>query len=113
MNNEEVNNVHLDPANNEEKKYVLPLGICKQAVMKIESAMTDILEIKEDPDISDDHKYAMEGCAEILGQVMAVISNIVSEEMDEDEFLAEIIDMDEIEAYPEAPAEDIMNGEIE
>lgn len=114
MNKDEINNVHLDPANNpEEKTYKIPLGICKQAVMKLGSAMTDVLEIKEDPDISEEHKYAMEGCAEIIGQVMAVISNIVSEEMDEDEFLAEIIEMDELdEVLEDSESYDIMNEEI-
>ena len=31
-----------------EIEYKLPLGLCKQAVMKLDSFMTDINEIKED-----------------------------------------------------------------
>lgn len=88
----------MDETNNPE--YKVPIGLCKQAVMKIESAMVDILEIREDELLSDENKYAMNGIAEILGQINAVIVNIVSQELGEDEFLAEVVEMDPIDPYP-------------
>lgn len=110
----DVDKVHLDPNTTEEIQHKIPLGLCKQAVMKMDSAMTDILEIKQDDDLSEEHKYAMEGLAEILGQCIAVVVNMVNEEMEEDEFLREVINMDEIESYPgeETQKENIMDEEI-
>lgn len=105
--------VNIDQDNsNINNKYKIPVGICKQAVMKIESAMTDILEAREDPDISDEHRYSMEGLGEILGQCVAVIINIVNEEIGEEEFINEIIDMDEIDPYPEENNENLLDMEI-
>lgn len=102
----------MEGENNETLVTGLPLGLMKQAVMKIESAMTDIYEIKEDDGLSDENKYAMNGIAEILGQVNAVIVNIVSEEMGEEEFLSEIVDMDPIDPYPGDDV-DIMDQQVE
>lgn len=97
-------------------QYKLPIDMLRQAVMKLESAMVDILEAREEDDMEDENRHALEGCAEIIGQVNAVIVNMVAAEMEEDEFLALELNMEEIEQYPsitEETAEDIMSEEIE
>lgn len=78
----------------------IPLGLCKQAVMKLESFMTDIQEIKEDPDVSSEDKENFEKMSEIAGFMAANIVNIISKECDETEFLNENVPMDEIDSYP-------------
>ena len=113
MDNEEVKNVHLDPNTNQEIQHKLPLGVLRQAIMKMESAMVDVLEAKEDDDLSDENKHVMEGIGEILGQCVAVIVNITNEEIGEEEFLREMIDMDEIDPFPGTEKnENIMEMEI-
>lgn len=102
----------MDETNQPNSEYKVPIGLCKQAVMKIESAMVDVLEIREDELLSDENKYAMNGIAEILGQINAVIVNIVSSELGEEEFLSEIVEMDPIDPYPENDV-DIMDQEAE
>lgn len=94
-----------------EPQYKLPVNILRQAVMKLESAMVDIYEAREE-DMEDENKYALEGCAEIIGQVNAVIINMVAAELEEEEFLAIELGMEEIEEYP-GSEKDILNEEIE
>lgn len=96
-----------------EPQYKLPIVELRQAVMKLESAMLDIYEAKEEV-VEDENKYALEGCAEIIGQVQAVIVNMIAEEMGEEEFLALEIEMEKIEQYPGTEnAENIMDEEID
>lgn len=77
----------------------LPLGICKQAVLKYESALNDINEILED--INDSEQKEVFGViAELTGNIISHIYNQVSAEMDEEEFIAEQIEMDEIGNWP-------------
>ena len=59
----------------------LPLGICKQAVLKYESALNDINEILED--INDSEQKEVFGViAELTGNIISHIYNQVSAEMD-------------------------------
>lgn len=94
----------------------LPLGICRQAVMKLESALNDFNEIMEDESINDEQRYVFETLAETTGRVMASIVNMVSQEIGEEEFLGEQIEMDKIDAYPDGsyPEEemDILDQEL-
>lgn len=89
----------------------IPLGLCKQAALKLESFISDICEIKEDPDLDPQDKDDFEKMIELAGTMEAVIVNIVSKECEEDEFMGEEIDMDEIGTYP-GDAEDILEEEI-
>lgn len=82
------------------EKSKLPLGICKQAIMKLESAMVDLKEVAEDEDVSKDDREMFDSLGEYVGNVIAVITNAVMGEMEEDAFLAEELEMDEIEPYP-------------
>lgn len=77
----------------------IPLGLCKQAAMKLDAFITDIHEIKEDEDLTQEDKQTFEQIAEVSGTMLAIIINMVRKEMREDEFLAENIDMDEIDGY--------------
>lgn len=91
----------------------IPLGLCKQAVMKLDSALVDINEIREDPDLTPDQKATFETLSDIICRVQANIVNIVAEECGEEEFLSEIVDMDEIDPYPgSVDATDILDTPI-
>ena len=74
----------------------LPLGIMKQACMKLDSALNDINEVLEDQEVSDKDKEDFITIKEYIGNIMAVIMNKVLREMDEDEFLNENINMDNL-----------------
>ena len=89
----------------------LPLGILKQSVMKLGSFMQDMYEACEDDDVSDDQKHTFMALAEMAGNMSAAITNAVSAEMSEEEFMREEINMDEIEPYPEANS-DLLDEEI-
>lgn len=41
-------------------EYRMPLGLCKQATMKLDAFITDIHEIKEDEDLSPEDKQMFE-----------------------------------------------------
>lgn len=84
-----------------DNEYKIPLGLCKQAVMKLDSFMTDINEIREEEGLTAEDKQTFEQIAEITGTILAAIVNIVTREMGEEEFLSEDIAMDEIDRYPE------------
>lgn len=79
---------------------VLPLGLCRQAVLKLESAASDIREIIEEEGLDATDKENFEKMAEIIGVMMANIVNIVSKEIGEEEFLAEQPELDEIGQWP-------------
>ena len=94
-------------------EYKLPLGLCKQAVMKLDAFISDIREIVEDEDIEPEDREDFETMAEMAGTMLATIINIVNKECEEHVFLAEQIPMDDIDSYPEEPETDIMDTEIE
>lgn len=92
----------------------IPLGLCKQAVMKLDAFLSDIMEIKEDPDLDPLDRQDFETMAEITGTMMATIINIVNKECEEHVFLGEKIPMDGIDHYPdETIDEDLMEEPIE
>lgn len=94
---------------NENADGRIPLGLCKQAFMKLSSALVDIHEIKEDDDLDEDEKHIFGQIADNLAISIAHITNIVTKEIDEEDFLNENIDMDPIDEYPE---KDIMDMNI-
>ena len=96
----------------DEKDYKLPLGLCKQAAMKLEAFISDIMEIKEDPDLEPDDIHYFESMAEVGCTMLAALINIVNEECEEHIFLGEKIPMDGIDPYPEEE-EDIMGNYID
>ena len=89
----------------------LPLGLCKQATMKLDSFMTDVREIAEEDDLSPENKLMFNQMSELAGTMMAAIINVVSQEMDEESFIAETMDMDPIDPYPD-PIVDPMDEEV-
>lgn len=95
-----------------DNEHGLPLGLCKQAAMKLDAFMSDIHEIAEDEDLSPEHKLLFTQIGEMSGNMLAAIINTVAQEMDETEFIAETIGMDEIPEYPEDTT-DLMDTEIE
>ena len=90
----------------------LPLGICKQSVMKLDSFITDMHEAKEDPDINDEQRELFTNLANMAATMQAYIVNLVSSEIGEEEFLNEDFAMDDIEEYPDFTG-DIMDQSIE
>ena len=95
-----------------EENKGLPLGLCCQSMMKYESVLVDLNEILEDADLTDVQIEKFRVLADVTGRCMATIANMVSEEMEEEMFLAEDIQMDDIATYPRYES-DIMDEEIE
>lgn len=95
-----------------EPVYRVPLGIFKQAMMKIESAVLDLHEIKEDEELDPADKPMIEAMIETMSIISANIINIIKKEMDEDDFLAEDFAMDEIGTFP-GDEVDILDQSIE
>lgn len=91
----------------------LPLGIMKQAIMKFDSALTDIHEILGDEDLEGVNRANMEKIADITSEIMTLLTVTIAEEMDEEEFIGLKINMDPIEAFPGDEVEDIDIGDIE
>lgn len=87
----------------------LPLGLIKQAILKMESALTDLREIIEDEDIEDDDKDDFVELAEYSSNIIAVLYNKVN---DDEDFINENVKMDEIGTWP-GELNDIMENEIE
>lgn len=90
----------------------IPLGLCKQAALKLESFIVDVCEIKEDPDVNESDKEDLEKMVEMAGIMEATIINMVSKECGEEEFLSIEVPMDEVGSYP-GDDTDIMDEEIE
>lgn len=90
----------------------IPLGLFKQAYMKIESALMDFHEIKEDEDIDGDEKKIIDDMIECTEVMMAHIINIVSKEMGEEEFLNEHVPIDEIDQFPSSESDDILEQHV-
>ncbi len=98
---------------NENIEHRIPLGLCKQAFMKLETAMSDIYEIMEDEDLNPDEKQVFAEIADCLSVSMAHIVNLVSKEIGEEDFLNEAIPMDEIGTYPGDEEENLLNEPVE
>lgn len=94
------------------KDGVIPIGLCKQAVMKLDSFLTDINEILEDPDIEDDDRDTFNTIKETGNLMIAHIVNIVSKEMSEEEFETTDVQLDDIDSYPE-DNDDILDMDIQ
>lgn len=95
-----------------DNEHRLPLGLCKQALMKLESFVGDIHEIREEDDLTDDEIYELTQMAEVAGILGVRLLNIVKKECNEDDFLSEEVNMDEIGLYPEKVDPDILDEEI-
>lgn len=93
--------------NNEE--YRIPIGLCKQAVMKFDSASSDIHEILEDEDLNEYERKIFQMISEYTSTFIAHIVNIVKQECGEEDFLQEEVPMDDIDQYPgdDIPIEDM------
>ncbi len=92
-------------------EYKLPLGVCKQAILKYESALNDINEILSDEDIDDEQRETFSTIAEYTGNIIAHIYTEVSSAIGEEEFLAEQIEMDKIDNWP-GENDDILNNPL-
>lgn len=90
----------------------LPLGLIKQAYLKLEAFAGDIYEILEEEDLTEDQRNTFQTMKEMSTVLMAHLINIIKEECGEEEFLAEEVPMDEIEGWPGDDL-DIMDQEIE
>lgn len=78
----------------------LPLGILRQACMKLESFSTDIREILEQEELDPADKQDFETMVELSNRMLATIVNMVNKEMGEEEFLSEQPEMDVIGEWP-------------
>lgn len=85
----------------DENTYKLPVGLCKQALLKFDSALNDLHEIAEDSDIDEEDRALVNTLAEVTGNIMASITNMVMKEISEEDFIAENIDMDALDPYPD------------
>lgn len=81
-------------------EHKLPLGLCKQVVMKLDSIVADLHEIRVDADLDPEDALVFEQISETAGVMMAAIVNVISKEIGEEEFLNEEIMMDEFDEYP-------------
>ncbi|MCM1230770.1 MAG: hypothetical protein NC489_11605 [Ruminococcus flavefaciens] len=95
----------------DEKEYRLPLGLCKQAALKIEAFNADIHEILEEEGLSDEEREIFKQMAEYSSVFLAHIVNIVHEECGEEDFISETFPMDELGQYP-GDEEDLRDAEI-
>jgi len=82
-------------------EHKLPLGLLKQSIMKLDSFMSDVNEIREDGNIDDEIEETLMKMVELAGMMEATMINIVRKECDEEEFLSETIEMDGFDSYPD------------
>lgn len=90
----------------------LPLGLCKQASMKLEAFASDVYEILEDEALTPEEKEIFQTMRELSATMMAQLINIVRKECSEEEFLAEQVPMDAIDPWPDGTS-GIMDQNIE
>ena len=90
-----------------------PLATCKQAVMKLDSALTDIKEIMEE-DIDNEYKELLEKSSDCIIYAMTSIYRVVGDFTDEDSFINETIAMESIDPWPgdAADPDNILNEKI-
>lgn len=74
-----------------EGKY--PLGLCRHLVAALDCALTDVREIMEE-DLPPEDMNNLEILSDVLGNSMALITNMVSGEIGEEDFMSEEIDLD-------------------
>lgn len=86
--------------NSKVKDGVIPLDLCKRAAMKLDSFLTDIYEVLEDPDLDENQKYDFSLMTELGSVMITRIVNIVRKEMNEEELLTNDIDIGEFDEYP-------------
>jgi hypothetical protein len=90
----------------------LPLGIMKQGCMKLDSFIQDMREANSYDEIEPDDREKINKLADMACLMEASIINIVKRECDEDDFINEQIEMDQIDAYPDNDI-DLLDQEIE
>jgi hypothetical protein len=97
---------------NMENQHRLPLGLCKQAFMKLESYMGDLHEIREDEDLTPEEKHEFGQMLEVAELLGLRLLNIVKKECGEEEFLNEDVGIDSIDLFPETVLGDILDEEM-
>jgi hypothetical protein len=90
----------------------LPLGIIKQGCMKLDSFIQDMREASSYDDIEPDDIEKINKLADMACLMEASLINIVRRECDEEDFVNEQIEMDQIEAYPDNDM-NLLDQEIE
>jgi len=85
----------------------LPLGLYKQACMKLDAFTSDLFLIQEDASCTDDDKVELSCACNLCGDIGARLLNIIKRECNEDEFLSEDLPMDDIDDWPEPEDEDV------
>lgn len=89
----------------------LPLGIMRQAVMKMDSFISDIHECIEDEDLSTEQRDIFYQLSEMAGSMQAAIVNMANTEIGEEDFLSENIPLDNIDPYP-GTSDDLLDEQI-
>lgn len=80
----------------------LPLGILRHCLKALDVAMCDLREASVDDDLDEATSARLESYSEIIGNTCAGIINLVSDEMEEDDFIREEIPtIEELEDEPE------------
>jgi len=103
----------MDTTDLEDKHHRLPLGLCKQAFMKLASFIADIHEIREDEDLTPDEKYEFTQMAEVAGMLGARILNTIKKECNEEDFLNEDVALDDIDLFPEKVDIDLLDEVVD
>jgi hypothetical protein len=83
----------------------LPLGLIKQVCLKLDSVVSDLNEIKNDPDLEEFQRDNFSSLVDTACTMEAIILNTVHKEIDSDDFINEDIQMDEIGEWPEAESD--------
>ena len=90
----------------------LPLGICRHCVAALDAAKTDIHEIMVDDEVNDEDKQNFAYISDVIGDMMATIINMTNRECDEEDFMAEHIDLKFEDYHVEEPI-DLLDEEVE
>ena len=81
--------------------------IAKHAVMKLDSLLTDLHELNEEETITESVKRQISELIYKTSMIEAVMVNLLrtKDDTDDNEFINESVEMDEIEPYPESVLE--------
>lgn len=90
----------------------LPLGILRHCVAALDVAKSDIHEAIEDEDITEEDRQDFEYISNIIGDIMATIVNKTNQEIPEEDFMAEHIDLQFEECWSDN-VENILDEEME
>ena len=82
------------------EQHRLPLGLCKQIFLKVESTIHDLEEIASDDDLTTDERYEFRQMLEVQTMIGMRVLNMIKKEMNEDDFINEDIVMDSFEDEP-------------